>query len=60
MYKVTYTIDIDAPTPLEAAKKAHEIIRKQVGPVFEVDAPSGHLYKVDLEQPDRLAVTRRP
>lgn len=60
MYKVTYTIDIDAGSPLEAAKKAHAVVKEQVGPVFEVDAPGGHLYTVDLEQPDRLAVTRRP
>ncbi len=59
MYKVTYTIDIDAPTPLEAVKKAHEIIKEQVGPSFMVeDKATGAMFTADLAYPDFMAVVK--
>jgi hypothetical protein len=61
MYKVIYTIDIDADSALEAAKKTHATIKKQAGPVFLVtDVKANCSYQVDLEYPDIEAVTSLP
>lgn len=51
-YRVSWDIDIDdATSPLEAARQAHEIVRRPgtSSNVFNVEAPDGVVTVVDLE-----------
>lgn len=52
-YRVSWDIDIDdAASPLDAAHKAHEIVRRPgtSGNVYNVEAPDGVVTVVDLEE----------
>lgn len=51
-YRVSWDIDIDdAASPMDAARKAHEIVRRPgtSANVYNVEAPDGVVTVVDLE-----------
>ena len=52
LYRVVYVIDIGAKSPLDAAKKTHEIMTDPdpLGPVLEVVNQSGKITKIDLSK----------
>jgi len=47
-FNVIWEIDIDADNADEAAKKAWEIMRDQIGPVFKVHSEDGEENVIDL------------
>ncbi|WLS01169.1 hypothetical protein [Shinella sumterensis] len=52
-YRVSWDIDIDdASSPIDAARKAHEIVRRPASSanVYNVEAPDGVVTVVDLEE----------
>lgn len=52
-YRVSWDIDIDdAASPIDAARKAHEIVRRPASSanVYNVEAPDGVVTVVDLEE----------
>lgn len=58
-WTVTYTNEIEAETPLEAAKMMYESLKKDesVGKVFVVNHESQAIdYSIDLDEPDEDAV----
>jgi hypothetical protein len=63
-YRVSWDIDIDdAISALDAARKAHEIVRRPdtSANVYNVEAPDGVVTVVDLEEAARpSAVNRQP
>ena len=52
LYRVVYVIDIGAESPLDAAKKTHEIMTApdSIAPVLEVIDGSGKRVKIDLSK----------
>ena len=52
LYRVVYVIDIGAKSPLDAAKKTHEIMTDpdSLAPVLEVVEQSGKITKIDLSK----------
>ena len=52
LYRVVYVIDIGAESPLDAAKKTHEIMANpdSIAPVLEVIDGSGKRVKIDLSK----------
>ena len=52
LYRVVYVIDINAGSPLDAAKKTHEIMTDpdSLAPVLEVVNQSGKVTKIDLSK----------
>ena len=52
LYRVVYVIDIGAESPLDAAKKTHEIMTDpdSLAPVLEVVNQSGKVTKIDLSK----------
>lgn len=63
-YRVSWDIDIDdAASPLDAARKAHAIVRRPCtsANVYNVEAPDGVVTVVDLEEAGGLpAANRQP
>lgn len=61
MYRVTWTIDIDAKTPWAAAHKALAIHRnpESIATVFDVTTQRGRTVRVDLGQKERNHVQVR-
>ena len=58
-WTVTYTNEIKAETPLEAAKMMYESLQKDenVGKVFVVNHESREInYSIDLDEPDEEEV----
>jgi hypothetical protein len=53
-YRVTWTIDLDADSPEEVARKAIEIHQDPDSGAthFEVRDPQGRIHEVDLVSPD--------
>lgn len=51
MYRVLWTIDIEADTAEEAAQRALDIQRnpESIATVFEVTSPDGSVEQIDLE-----------
>jgi len=52
LYRVVYVIDVGADSPLDAAKKTHEIMTDpdSLAPVLEVVDQSGKITKIDLSK----------
>ncbi len=52
LYRVVYVIDIGAKSPLDAAKKTHEIMTApdSLAPVLEVVNQRGKVTKIDLSK----------
>jgi len=52
LYRVVYVIDIGAESPLDAAKKTHEIMADpdSIAPVLEVVDQGGKVTKIDLNK----------
>ena len=52
LYRVIYVIDIGADSPLDAAKKTHEIMTDQdsLAPVLEIIDQGGKVTKIDLSK----------
>ena len=52
LYRVVYVIDIGAGSPLDAAKKTHEIMTDpdSLDPVLEIIDQSGKVTKIDLSK----------
>ena len=52
LYRVVYVIDIGAESPLDAAKKTHQIMTDpdSLAPVFDVVDQSGKVTKFDLSK----------
>jgi len=52
LYRVVYVIDVSAESPLDAAKKTHEIITDtdSLAPVLEVVDQGGKFTKIDLSK----------
>ena len=52
LYRVVYVIDIGAESPLDAAKKTHEIMAApdSLAPVFDVVDQGGKVTKIDLSK----------
>ena len=52
LYRVVYVIDIGAESPLDAAKKTHQIMTApdSIAPVLEVIAQGGKVTKIDLSK----------
>ena len=52
LYRVVYVIDIGAESPLDAAKKTHEIMTApdSIAPVLEVIDQGGKVTKIDLSK----------
>jgi hypothetical protein len=62
IYFVTWEIDIEAETPIEAAQKALEIQRRpgSIANVFDVTDEAGEKTRVDLEELKEDAHRRLP
>ena len=52
LYRVVYVIDIGADSPLDAAKKTHEIMTDpdSLAPVLEIVDQGGKVTKIDLSK----------
>lgn len=52
LYRVVYVIDIGAKSPLDAAKKTHQIMadHDSIAPVLEVIDQGGKVTKIDLSK----------
>ena len=52
LYRVVYVIDIGAKSPLDAAKKTHEIMtdHDSLAPVLEVVDQNGKVTEIDLSK----------
>lgn len=52
LYRVVYVIDIGADSPLDAAKKTHEIMTDpdSLAPVLEIIDQGGKVTKIDLSK----------
>ena len=52
LYRVVYVIDVSAESPLDAAKKTHEIITDpdSLAPVLEIVDQGGKFTKIDLSK----------
>ena len=52
LYRVVYVIDVGADSPLDAAKKTHEIMTDpdSLAPVLDVVGQSGKVTKIDLSK----------
>ena len=52
LYRVVYVIDIGAESPLDAAKKTHQIMTApdSIAPVLEVVDQGGKVTKIDLNK----------
>ena len=52
LYRVVYVIDIGAESPLDAAKKTHQIMTDpdSIAPVLEVIDQGGKVTKIDLSK----------
>ena len=52
LYRVVYVIDVGADSPLDAAKKTHEIMADpdSIAPVLEVVDQGGKVTKIDLNK----------
>jgi len=61
MYKLIWEIEIDAETPLEAARKALEYQRDPDGEatVFDIIAEDGEVTQVDLLSQDMAIVGKK-
>lgn len=62
-YRVSWDIDIDdAASPLDAARKAHRIVRRPgtSANVYNVEAPDGVVTVVDLEEAGGCAPVANP
>ena len=62
-YRVSWDIDVDdAASPLDAARKAHAIVRRPgtSANVYNVKAPDGVVTVVDLEEAGGLPEANRP
>jgi len=60
-YRITWTIDLDAPSPVEAALRALAIQRDpdSLALHFHVHDPRGEVFSVDLSHPDEPLTAAR-
>ena len=60
-YRITWTIDLDAPSPVEAALRALAIQRDpdSLALHFHVHDPQGGVFSVDLSHPDEPIAAAR-
>lgn len=59
-FVVTWVINVDAEGPVDAARTALDMMRDDcsIGAVFEVTDKGGHVFEVDLNDDDPVAVEK--
>jgi hypothetical protein len=58
MFRIVFEIEIEAPTPLEAAKNAQEWLQNPINnwQYYVQDTKTKEVFSVDLEEEDKDAV----
>ena len=55
-FRISWEVELDAETPLDAAKKAQNWLRKDDWQYFVQDSDTNEIFSVDLQEEDEDAV----